>query len=370
MRDPLASSTSSSEPPTRGAVRRRALALGLPCLVVLVALAAGAWALREPLRHGLPQRASIEGGVLRRLALWRSRRAVDPRPGALLFGDSLLLCGDGTPLANLLAGRLEAEGRPYDVLSAAHPAFRPIIAYYLLDDILAARPALVVVGLNLRVLGTPSTDPSFRFAGLSRRLAPARALAATDALRADDLDLLAPPLYRLEDRLDLLYVADGIREHGRGALAAAGQWLNRHLGTGDPDTLRALVVALQTRHDDAVRREARATYTTDFAADPQARVLRLVLDDLRAAGARVLVYVSPVDVDYLRSLGLTAAELGLAGRIEALRVAIGARPAEWLDLHASERAGGFHDVWNHLTRAGCERVAARLATAIVPGEPR
>lgn len=335
----------------------------MPCLVVLAALAAAAWSLREPLRRDLPQRASLEGGVLRRFALWGERRIRDPRPGAVLFGDSLLVCRDGTPLAKLLHARLEEAGRAYDLLALQHPAFRPLIAYYLLDEILASRPALVVVGVNLRALGTPSDDPSFRFAALSRRLSPARALAARDALAADELGLLAPPLYRLEERLGLLYVADGIREHGRSALDRAGWWLNRRLGVGDPATLGAVVVDLQTRRDADARRLARATYATDFAASPQADVLGRVVADLRAAGARVLVYVSPVNVDYLAGLGLPDAELGLASRIEALRTAVGATPEEWLDLHASERADGFSDVWNHLARPACERVARRVAAA-------
>jgi hypothetical protein len=348
-------------------VWRRALALGVPCLVVLATLAAIAWALREPARRGLPQRASIEGGVLKRFELWRARRGPGARRGAVLFGDSLLVCSDRAPLATLLAARLAETGRSYDLLALAHPAFRPIIAYYLLDDVLAARPALVVVGLNLRELGTPSDDPSFRFAALSRRLSPARALAAREALGADELGPLAPPLYRLEERLDLLYVADGIRERGRSALDTAGWWLNRRLGVGDTATLRAVVADLQTRHDEGALRSAMSTYTTDFAASPQADVLRLALEELRAADARVLLYVSPVNVEYLAALGLSDAELALADRVEALRLAVGATPAEWLDLHASERADGFSDVWNHLTRPACERVARRLAAAIADG---
>ena len=54
----------------------------------------------------------------------------------------------------------------------------------------------------------------------------------------------------------------------------------------------------------------------------------------------------------------------MAARLEELRRAVGASPAEWLDLHDTLRSPSFRDWQNHLTLAGCPKVAHPLAQRI------
>jgi hypothetical protein len=92
------------------------------------------------------------------------------------------------------------------------------------------------------------------------------------------------------------------------------------------------------------------------AAHPNTVVLREMYRELRQAGAQVLFYVSPTQYRG----GPDRAD----GTLEAVRMAVGAAPAEWFDLRDLVPKEEFRDYGDHMVPAGCERVAAAIHAAL------
>jgi hypothetical protein len=57
-------------------------------------------------------------------------------------------------------------------------------------------------------------------------------------------------------------------------------------------------------------------------------------------------------------------------RLDQLRIAVGATPGEWLDLHATQPAAQFRDYQNHLLTQGCIDVGRALADRVIAVLPR
>jgi len=180
------------------------------------------------------------------------------------------------------------------------------------------------------------------------------------ALAREEVGLFDPFVYRLADRLGVLYLVPGLKERWRILLEARGTALNASLGVA---AARLDIRGLMGRRLDAPR--ARKFFGANQADNPLVLVLRDLASDLRRTGATVLLYVPPINVPLLEQLGVRE-ELRLPERIEAIRAAVGATPEEWLDLHAVAPPGAFRDWVGHMAAAGCERVADALSDALVP----
>ncbi len=322
---------------------------------MLVACLGLLWAYREPLAKIGAGEGAVERGALFRLGKWRARPAVKQR--IVIFGDSLNVCTSPpdkkiTTVGLTLRSAATLAGRPFDIVDLTQPGMLPIHFYALLDDALETPVALVVLEVNLRTFLDPQVHPGDeRLPGLARKLDFRQALRAREALEREGMTPLDPPLLRLKEQLGLLYVFEGARQGGVDLLAAAGTSVKNALG-------------LKQRwlgSTSEIARRFSLSYMVDYASHPNATVLREAVRELHAAGIPVIVYVAPVNVEYLRTRGDDFDAEELERRLEALRTSIGAAPSEWLDLHATLPARKFRDYQNHLQYEGCADVGRPLA---------
>jgi hypothetical protein len=355
-------SAAHQEPRRIGAL----LSLALPCVLVLLAFGTWAWWSRAELRRSAASGIAVDSSILPRIHRWRAQA----RPGVprlALFGDSLVMARDPVAkgelpsmfvqLGPMVAEALLAQGRRNDLVTVAHFAFRPVHYYYLLDEVLAGRPDVAIVSLNLPVFASEAHfGEGLDFKNLSRRLSWQRQREIRPILEHEEISPLDPSLYALQEQVGLLYVLDGVRLKAQGWVDGAAGWLERTLGLerAAPRLPRA--------------EQARKRYTIDLE-HPMVETTARLLQGLHDAGVGVLVYVAPIDVDRLRRLGVYD-ELDLEGQIEALRIAIGATPEEFRDFHTLLRKGAFADHRNHLRRVGLRRLATRVAAEIPQRIPR
>jgi hypothetical protein len=100
--------------------------------------------------------------------------------------------------------------------------------------------------------------------------------------------------------------------------------------------------------------------------NPRLKLLRLVLTELRAEGIPTLVWVSPVNVEHMRSIGLSME--GLERSMGTIRAVVESTGASFLDLHDLLPREAFRDSGDHYTGDGRPNgaaiVAARLGPAI------
>jgi hypothetical protein len=296
----------------------------------------------------------VEDAIIRKLYLWA---ATDPRGApVVVFGDSLNVCM--TPpdtkridrVARWMELDLERSGTPVELLDLTHPGLQPMHAFGLLDDALSRPVRLVVMEVNVRSFIDPSLRPGAeRIPQLSRKLSLREAARVRSNLALDGMTVFDPIVYRLEERYQLLYAFEGLRQAVLDRLAAIGAGVRDALG-------------LRTRPIPSFKEVARrenATYLLDYAGHPVAGTLRAIREALHERGVPVLFYVAPMDVERLTATGQydrsTMVEL-----LEQLRRAIGATPDEWLDLHEALPGDVFRDKQNHLKIAGCEQIGALL----------
>jgi hypothetical protein len=356
-----------------------------PRWVALLAAAAGGFALTGlllvRLLDGVGERyrpVALEGGIRTERQLGKAVRVAGGRRRIFLLGDSLVF--DMTPrprsipdnLAALLAAR--TRGRDY-VRAVASPGLGAFAHYFLADRILAARPDVVVLSVNLhwfspiwRGIDPPTLAgwlPARRWAealalpleatGVSAdRLAFYRALVASGAL---------PAWYRLQ------------REQLRvqGAWQAAARRLQAL--SGMPEGL-----AYETEHGRRAlaRRAERGRSTATYAAatfgpvfagidadSPTVRALDTLLARYRDAGVAVVVYVAPINVEHLRRLGVYDAR-GAASAVDFLGRLARRRGARFLDLHALLPDAAFADQNDHLRTDGPVDGAALAARRLLP----
>lgn len=338
---------------------RRAAALLLPCIATVGAALALAWWFRAPLVEEATRNIVVERLLIPDLDRWVAR----PKPGAVrgvFFGDSLTMSLDsiahggpkgGVPV--LVEEALRAAGTPVDILAFTHAAFRPVHLAYVLDEVLKGHPRFAVVELNLRLLApTWKADAALRFLPLSRRLSLRRQLELSPILREEGLGTFHPNVYRLQEALSLLYVMDGARIVGHDWLDAQSARVERTLG-------------LERNPRPAQSGDDSAAYASSLADAPSAAILRVLDEELAAAGVWTLYYVSPLNPDGLKAAGVTDPD-ALSARVDALRAAAGVPTERWLDLHAGLPQSAFLDQMNHLRPSALRTVAARVQHKLRP----
>ena len=335
---------------------RRLLTLGFSCAITLALVLGCAWRARERLRLAPEWSGNVEATALRALSEWRTRRRAPPVVGAVLFGDSRVDCQDGVTVGTALAARLRASGRPVDLVEVARPALRPLQFYYLLGEVLAGAPAVAIIEVNPGYLWPYPPPPlrSMRYFHLSRRLSPRGVWRMHTPLAVEGVSLLDPFIYGLEEKLDLLYVGDGVRDGAR-------------LLLGLSRARSVIVGSARWPQDGLVERRAltetagRGGIPAEVADHPVTLVLRELYRELRRAGVEVLFYVPPQKVEQP-----DPDEAVQSRTVEAVRDAVGAMPLDWLDLHARLTPEAFRDANQHLHPVGCERVADAIGDVLVP----
>lgn len=356
-------------------VNHKALSLALSCLTALIVIFAWVFSERAELNRLGSLGSTVESQLLPRLARWREER----EPGVekiALFGDSVLRCGSGGDLADLLAAQLQERGVTGDVAEVGHPGFRATHFLYLLNRVLAGRPRFVVVEVNPRAFSDAFTigisgDQNL----LARELPISWAIQLSPALQHEGVSMLDPLIYRGLDGVGMLHVPNGLRELGQSWLADAGSATESFLGLRHQSfrtPFRPLVELEgegKTFRVRLSRNGARVNYGGDWALYPATSVMRFLRQTLRANDIPVLFYLTPLNVDRIDALGLTH-ELAIDEKVEALRTAIGASKGEWLDLHELVRDERFRDHSEHLNHDGCLQVARAIANVLASRQDR
>jgi hypothetical protein len=342
------SSTSSSDP-TWG---RLLLGLGLPFVLTLAAILAWGWRNREALRLPDMVRAQVERKLMP--AIERGHKLPAPVARIAVFGDSFSQC-EGTDVAPGVADGLLFRTPITYVLDLTFSALRPIHYYYVLDQVLGAQLQAAIVEVNtFYLMGDPASWRQLRYPTLSRHLTFARALRVRTGLGAEGLGVFDPWIYRLEEGADVEYVAEGIHDWAADLLKEWGYDFNHAVGLSD------VRQDFRLSRDLAPARLLRRIWGVEQTHHPGATVLRVLHEELRAAGVDVIFYVSPIPIALLDKYDLRP-ELDLPGHLERLRAFIGASPDEWLDLHALVDDGAtFRDHTGHMHPAGCTAVAQAL----------
>lgn len=312
------------------------------------------WSNRERLRLPSRLQGDVDGTLLPKLERWQQR--APGVGGGVVLGDSRADCEHGVTVGTALEQRLRAAGRPTEVADAAHPLFRPLHFYYLLGEVLAGKPTIAVIEVNTAVLW-PHPPPflrSGRFVNLSRKLSPRRAWRIRSVLAGDEITLFDPFLYRLEEKADLLFVVDGVRDVWEQRINRYGTQVNRLLDLAHDDPPKQSAYRAERAKLEEI---LRAPGTGEVADHFATVVLREMHRELGAAGAEVLFYLPP-------GRPRSHAEARDDRIIEAVRVAVGATPDQWLDLRRLLPPGEFRDVGGHMVPSGCERVAGALYEAL------
>lgn len=364
-----------------GLVLFRIVSFGLAFLVSASAVwVAGELAVASSGADRGPTALDIMGNV----RTWRKRLAHDHRRRRVaLIGDSMLGSeGDIPSLADMVPARLNAS-KPKKSRVSVHPlvvyGWTMIGEYCAADEIIAAKPELVVLELNLRALQPfPLAAAGFpELGGLIRgpRLLEAALLPLSDAGITLDRLLFHRLLvkYDLEDPWLALFDRQARLLNSRDVLE---RWIEKktHVETVDLRKFSSVEEVFRRQLAPGGHRSQRWHVEATFGAvlggmeRPNARleVLGALLDHLRRAGVPVLVWASPVNVEYMRSLGLSMS--GLDRSMVTIRRTVEQNGATFLDLHALLRDEAFRDLGDHYTLEGevngAEHVAEPLAEAI------
>lgn len=349
MRSPDASFTSSSE-----STARVWLALLLPCIAVLAAFLWAMIANRDAL-NAAGADPTVTKTLQARLERWREAKL--RRPPVVLFGDSLNMCADRQKSLDR-AGRwmrlgLIDAGRDIDLFDLSTPGLEPLQFYALLDRVLIRPIDLVVIEVNLRVFMDRVANRARHLPQLVSTLGVDDAYRVRADLERHGMSIADPALMRAAEQLGLLYAFDGLRQIGLDWLALGGLATSSTLG----------LQQLRLPSYGPAIRVLGQSYVRDYARNPVAQSLRAIVGRLRAENVPFLLYVAPVDV---ASLPSTTGDdpAALAPLVEELRLAVGAAPREWLDLHALLPSTMFRDRQNHLSLAGCPPVGDALALRV------
>jgi hypothetical protein len=307
--------------------------------------------------------------------------AQQPRQGArvLFLGDSLAM--DTSPPDDSIPTRL-ARALRANWLAPRDLELRRVVGsgiggfshYFLSEEAAAARPDVVVLGLNLHWFSRPWNQtierpvlvgwlPARRWpeaaalplhaVGVSADLAIGyRALVASGAVRA---------WHRLrQEQLRAVYA--------RRRLESA---LQRRAGFPADPGYRKLHFAQRAARSGVERatpESARGMLGEVFRGiderHPTLQAVDRALACHAAAGAALVVYAAPINVEHLRQLGVYDAE-GLARTLALLEARARLHGARWLDLHALLPDAAFSDFVDHLKTGGELDATGRVARELV-----
>ena len=333
---------------------RRAIVIGVCFALTLSAIAAAsAWCFGRDARRLGADWIGARLEVLTQIADFPSGSG----PLVAWLGDSTIMGETVTPYPDLITGvrSWPVRGQGFD----------PYAYYFSLEPILAQRPALVVMVANLRVLG--SSKPR-DFSSLADRL-PARALPGAALLPWYGRGISLPRLLlnrTLQWRpvYDTAMTLDGLR----GLYQQADFWKRLDL-TAEPLTVgysRFFLSMNDLLHG----------YDTPLTPrTPAVRMLDACIERVRAAGSKVLVIVTPIPAEHLRTFPWYDPKANVA-RILALQQDWEAMGAQVVDLHDYLAQSFFRDYGGHPTLTGHQILAERLQSEvqrlvppIAPGAP-
>jgi hypothetical protein len=322
--------------------------------------------------------------VLTQLALLERFARSDGRPErrVAFLGDST--AGHAPDPPRGIDRRLEAElaalapsGAPFRVVSFAMPTFTPFDYYFLSPRVADADAEVVVLAFNLAAFSKQwrTTDKPERAALLPLYALPAALTLPLDWIGVSlDRLLLYPTLVRLG-------LLDPWRRSVRQQARFASAWSdlgNRLEERSRSYTTLSIYLASRARAVLPGERPRETAETVHLRLDallsgagaehPVLRVLAANLELFRSRGIRALVYVPPVNLEHMESLGIHE-RARLASGVERVRDVVLAAGAGFLDLHDALQDADFRDSGGHLTASdahdGHGKVARRVAQALV-----
>lgn len=324
--------------------------------------------------------------ILYDLRRWQERTVVEfLHQRVALVGDSVLLADVGTkPVGMEVARAFRLRGerslRP-TFQTLAWPGLGPIAEYCLADEIVDARPNVVVLEANLRGLRGGPLGP-IGFPELAGYIRSARLLEAMSLPLADagiTLDRLL--FYRAivaggfeRERVELLdrqaralHLRDKLEEAVEAKMGSRALF-DRRLSIAIGGYSQSLVHGRNRAQERELMKALDAAVGGLSPDSARLRVLAATVRSIRKAGIPVLVWVAPVNVEYLQSIGVRVD--GIARSVAAIRTAVVGAGAAFADLHWLLPDAAFRDSGDHVTTEGpvdgSAILGSRLASEIAP----
>lgn len=335
------------------------------------------------------ERASIPLDIIDSLRPWQQALREDRvHERIALLGDSVLASVVGDPsLPSATEAALRSRGDRH-ARAAIHtlwfPAWSPVTEYFLADEILRARPDRIVLELNLRALG-PGALEVFTYPELSGWI-EARHLpeAALLPLSQGELTLNRMLFYQLlvgchleglwahvVDRQARIYEMRTPVELRVDQALDRTEAFERHLSVAVPLLTEGLLPGKNRSNAASLRKVLGTALSGIDGTEPRVRVLLALIDRFERAGKPTLVWVAPVNVEHIRSVGISTD--GLDRTTNVLRRLVMAHGAAFFDFHSVVSDDGFLDHGDHLrskgTPAMTEVIGTLLAAAIARTAP-
>jgi hypothetical protein len=315
-----------------------------------------------PLIHRLPAR------------LERSGNPIEPEPRIAYYGDSMLAAGDTIGVSGALSVSLNTRflRRPVvQVVSIAFPGSNVFDYYSLADVVMQNEPGLVIVPLNLSTLaGGAFLRPQLAGWISVGRLPVALTLPLHWIGLTVDRVLFysaivssgcAPYWVRLvREQVRLGSVRDRVASRlgaasgdGSGTQTPSSQW--RALRQWNKGAVDRVGDGHAARYEPAM---AGAT-----ASHPLLRMLGETVEVFERRGIPVVVYTSPINLEWLERVGPFDAD-GLATTLESARDVVERAGGRYVDFHALLPEAEFLDRAGHFTLEGERSGAASLGKAL------
>lgn len=363
--------------PTSRTVARAAV------LIASFALSAAlVWALFDRALTMDPDRSPLTIGhdLADELRVWRRGLLRDGSKSRVAFlGDSVLLglpgertVPDATSEALWQRG---ARGRRVAVHPLGWPGWGIAAQYFLADEIIRARPDRIMLELNLRAFGpaAPADVSSPELAGFigTNRLWEAAWLPLSYAgltldkllfyrlLVTTDMDASWADLRRRQ--ANVFRLRDPVETALDAALGSSSTRERRRVEAFA--RFERMLVPEKNREQPALVKQALGTVLGGIpATHSRLRVLKATLDHYRRADIPIVVWVAPVNLDHLRSLGFSLD--GLERSVATIRALVESTGAGFVDFHALLPDALFRDGGDHVTPDGDASGAAALGEAL------
>jgi hypothetical protein len=333
-----------------------------------------------------PDRTMISPDLLVRLD--EVRRAFADKAGergVLFVGDSILGAGEGMTVARSVERSLGERSQKYRFAAEVlwWPGLLIMNEYCIADDLADLGADRIVLEVNLHSLSAAAAV-RYSYPELAGHIHAARFMEALDL----PLDIAGITENRL--LFYRLLVASGLEAPWAQSIDSQARIFNlreraerameRKLGVFTLDA-RALALwdyGVAHFHVPGRAREriesvlgARWTMRTGATTSyPPLRILGAVVRRFASAGRRPLVWIAPVNVDHLMSIGIDVS--GFDRSAAAIRSVVEENGGTSLDLHAALRDAEFLDAGDHATsrgeRPGTEIIANHIVAALLSSE--
>jgi hypothetical protein len=333
---------------------------------------------------GVP-RPSMTLDLFPRLNEWRNNLVQEDAARRVgMIGDSMVFTeGPGTSMPEWVGRELEKhEGSEHAALHVlSFPAWSTIGEYCMVDEFARARPTVLVLELNLRLLG-PAPLGAFAYTELAGFIADSRIREAAFLPLSQAGITLSRLLFnrvliksRLGPEWNLLLERQARLFNGRAPLE---RWLDakthrtayeqRRIDWGIALSGRYLVRRRWGARDSLPQVRAALGDVLDGIGNshPRLVVLAAMLAQFHRRHIPVLVWISPINMEHLRSLGLSVE--GVERSMVTIRALVEESGAHLLDLHDLLPDASFSDSGDHYTfegpSSGRELVGTEIGRAI------